>query len=99
MSYTKQTISDRVSFFSAPSTLRQPMTKMLHQLQTVDPATLVVALVCFLRVVAEEFELDLGRLLSVSNNIVNDADNPYSVEIKAMRDFLRCEVLGQPYEF
>lgn len=88
-----RSVSDRISMFSRPADIREPMVAVVDAVQTLPPEIQLLAIGTALTCLSEAIGLDVREVLRRVDRMKNDVDSPWQKQFRAMSEYAKGELL------
>jgi hypothetical protein len=89
------TVRDGVRYRTSVARLRDPAFRIANRMQDIDPADQFSALLLAAVVASQALGLDPHEELERARRMVADAEGPFTIQVQALRDYVRGELLNR----
>ena len=91
----KDALHSAIRWFDRPTTLREPIVRLISANQKEPPHHQVMALALTLELVCRAIDMDAVGIVERARRMVNDVDGPFANQWQAMTAYAKGEILGE----
>lgn len=90
--YEKHTIEDALRFLNTTQNVRVPAFQVLGRIEDAHPADQIMGVAIALVAMTEAVGLPVGDVLTRAQNMMADAEGPFTIHVQAIRRYAENEL-------